>query len=244
MVHWNAEDSGREVRGYVKKPPLTWIDANTVGLVGTDTVPIWLTIGEHTGRLSGTLRANIGASGLGGMASGTVAASTAYYVYAVLSGGMPYLIIDATPPTQGPSGYGTWTYLGAVATQEAAAEIYPFCVQAGYCRSDQNIEGESHTGDTTATPYVFAAMPVTATKASFRLRYDGTNTGAEYGRIAGTLAGNAGTTGFLGVSGSDLFANLDCPIVTPQTVYLYTHHAGNTVYAYLNGWQEDPELYL
>lgn len=233
------------MRGYVKKPPLSWIDANTVGLVATDTVPIWLTIGEKTGRLSGTLRANIGASGLGGMAEGAVAVNTAYYVYAVLSGGSPQLIIDATPPTQGPSGYGTWTYLGAVATDSGSVSITAFQVVGGAYIADNEIEYEEHTGNTNQSAESFGSLPVTAKKAWGQL---GVSAGGVAGAVvyaAGTSAGTSqdALSAHCEVNARDVYNAGWVPIFTPNIIYLRTSDAAQTVRFELSGWQEDPELY-
>lgn len=229
--------------GYKIKPSLSWINAYTIGIVPPSGRSAYLSIGDREFEITSTLEASTGRDGIGGMLNGVVSANTAYYVYAILIDQFPVLGISLNPPTEGP-GFGTWTYIGAIATREGSATICQFQSAGGVTLFDDDIETETHSGDTTWTSYIYGSLPVTAKMACVKLFTDGAGGVEDIVAVNGT-----GTTNNYPVICYSQVLNVTnynqgwVPIVTPQTMYLYTSDAAATASVYMTGWQEAPWEY-
>lgn len=69
--------------------------------------PTRITIAGQQYKLSTALSLSSATSGIGGIDTGSIAANTLYYVYAVVSSGTVGMIISTTGPTTGPTGFTT-----------------------------------------------------------------------------------------------------------------------------------------
>lgn len=222
--------------GYKKKPPLTWVNAQTVGIVPPTGHSSFLYIGEREFEISSSLEAN-----LANVVTGPAVANTAYYAYGVLENDQPKLILDIHSPLE-KSGEA-WTYLGAVATSEAVVEIEPFTMSHGQLIINDDIEREEHTGDTNITELTFLSMPVTIQSAWMFISHNGVGVVESYVRLSGT---NSTDNSLITRSQAAAVTNYTfgwVAIFTDKTVWMNLSDAATLGYAYLQGWQEDPELY-
>lgn len=188
---------------------------------------------------------DIDTSGRDGLDTGAKAANKAYYLYAIppTSGSTFDLVCSLNPPTSGPSGFANWSYLGAFATKDALTNIVPFRSINGVCLADDEIESESHTGNTTVTAKTFECLPVTAHHASGRLDSNGPNTNINHRAAGISTVGNVGLIVNSQVANIPVYISGFFAVFTAQTVYLSTGNAGNTVTFNLNGWIEKPTEY-
>ena len=187
---------------------------------------------------------DIDTAGRDGLDTGSKAAETPYYLYAIpaLSGRGFDTVCSVTAPGTGPTGFSDWSYLGAFSTYEASTSIYPFKSDRGILIYDTAIDATSHTGDTNYTTKTITNMPTTVKKIWAHATYSGTQTGYN-GEIRGqtTLVGAVVPVYLmLQVSGLYVHQNGWVPIFTAQTIYLKTGHASNTINFYFMGWQENP----
>lgn len=190
---------------------------------------------------------DVNTAGRGGIDTGAVAANTSYYLYAVpaVSGRGFDLVCSVTAPTgAGPTGFtSAWSYIGAFSTIEAAATIFPFKSYDGVLISEDVIEDETHTGDTTATAKTFAGLPSTVLQAYVHGSIIPSAAGQSLRvmSISSTTALNITVTGVV-VSESHRITGW-IPITTAQTIYMRNSNAAASSIASLIGWREDPMGY-
>lgn len=186
---------------------------------------------------------DLSTSGVGGLDTGTVAADTPYYFYAVDDDGDVGVIASENDPDTGPTGYnyGEWMYVGAVCTQPFAANFPAFRCSDGRMVFDRPIEIQTHTGDTNYTALTFDGLPNTAEFGVFSVQQTGTNIGALVMLSGTNTSGNFVLHQSQNTNGNKISGPLhDIPIFTPQTVYIFVSNAVNTGYAFFHGWVEDP----
>lgn len=149
--------------GYIQAENVPLLRYNGASVVNALAQPgasgtLWLTLSD-TARYSATspLSVDLTVSGLGGLDTGTEAADTWYYVYAVpgATAGTFGLICSASDPSTGPSGWNAWRYLGFF-RNDGSSNIKPFDYQAiGVYRlrsgSDPNAVIYSVSGGSPAT---------------------------------------------------------------------------------------------
>jgi hypothetical protein len=82
-----------------------------------------ITVGgqQYTRSTSATL--STGSSGFGGLDTGSIAANTLYYVYAVVSSGVLGLTISTANPGTGPTGFSAWKEIGRFRTRSGGTQI-------------------------------------------------------------------------------------------------------------------------
>jgi hypothetical protein len=214
----------------------------------TTAIPALFVIDGELFEITSDLACDLSASGVGGLDTGAVAANTPYYLYGVRDSGTVGIIASASDPGTGPSGYTEWTYIGAVATREAAADMRPFTAVGGFLVSDDEIESQSHTGGTTWSSETFASMPTTTLMAYGRLLGTGGNNAlvrASGAPTAGSsTSDNALLQGVLTSGATEDNINFGyIPIYTANTILLRTNNSGNTVSFNLHGWVEDTMRY-
>lgn len=205
--------------------------------------------------INGKLYANVAnetmdldTAGRNGLDTGTKAANTAYYLYAIpaTSGRGFDIVASTTPPTgAGPSGFtSAWSYIGAFATEETGSgTIWPFQASCGVYISDEEFEAETHTGDTNSTAKVMNSIPLTVKQL--------------YGHVAvnpGTAGQSCRVTGVQSTTNDGIVVNGPVAgqttrgygfvhIFTAQTVYITVSNAAATGTWNLMGWREDPMEY-
>jgi len=212
----------------------------TVTVPASVSNPIYFVVNGQIYEASSDLTCDLSGSGVGGLDTGSVAANTPYYLYGVDNSGSIGVIASASDPDTGPTGYTYWTYIGAVATSKAAATLRAFSASNGFLMAQDDIENNSHTGDTSSNAETYNSMPVTIDKAYFWLRVVNGEVAGASSYIESTSSGNVA---ILLVSQANNVSNSTegfVPIFTPQTIYLRTTNAAQRVQADLAGWQEDP----
>jgi len=184
-------------------------------------------------------------AGRNGLDTGAKAANTAYYLYAItpVSGRGFDVVTSVTNPATGPTGFSNWSYIGAFCTVEAASTIANFQASNGEIVFEDEVEDNTHTGNTSFSAETFNALPSTVKKAWMYISVTGAAT--DVVRAAGTnvsVSTNAIIVRQI-VANSSNFGFGWVPIFTANTIYLLTDDAGNTVTGNLMGWQEDPMEY-
>lgn len=227
--------------GYVKKPPLTWRNVQTVGIVPPTGGVSYLTFGDKTFEVTAPLEASLGVSGLGGMLTGPVKANTVYYAYAILSGQTPQLAISLKPPTTGP-GLSPWTYVGAVRT------LYDSSL-AHFQKSGVVSLVESGTDEGIFSNVAWSAItvnvPVTATAVYLRMVWTAVAAAGNLlslGAISGSGHASSRATSSA-VWDANPVGLVWVPIITPKTIWGSTSNDSDEVTVRSFGWQEDPEIY-
>lgn len=75
-----------------------------------------ITVGGQQYTPTSTMTLSTATTGFNGLDTGSIAANTLYYVYVVLSGGVPGLVMSLASPTTGPTGFTSWQNVGRVRT--------------------------------------------------------------------------------------------------------------------------------
>jgi hypothetical protein len=145
----SVEPAGRASVGRYPIDPIFYIAGDEAGYIQAENVPIlrynsasvvnalaqpgasgtlWLTLNDNA-RYSATspLSVDLSVSGLGGLDTGSEAADTWYYVYAVpgSTSGTFGLVCSASDPSTGPTGWDIWRYLGFF-RNDSSSNIKPF----------------------------------------------------------------------------------------------------------------------
>lgn len=219
-------------------------DNTQVTVPASSTSPAVVIIGSSLYKNVTDTSADLDTSGRNGLDEGTKAANTPYYLYAIaaVNGENFDLLISDNPPTTGPTGYTSYSYLGSFCTIAGAATIAEFTSENGFMLFSDEVETETHTGDTNWTSTTFASMPTTIKKAYLRLFLDpagsdGANDTVAVSPISGgsDILVKRGTT-----NDRDVYDYGWCPVLTAQTLYLRTSDADNTCDVRVFGWQENP----
>lgn len=181
-------------------------------------------------------------SGRGGIDTGAKAANSAYYIYAIpaLTGIGFDLVFSLSNPSTGPTGFSSWSYIGAFATDSGSAVIQPFKSGNGVYISDETFETETHTGNTSSNAETFASLPSTAKSAYIHFVLD-PSAANQTGRCTGiSSTTNDGIGQFGQVAGQPIRNHGWVPLFTAQTLYLQVSNAAATATANLMGWIENP----
>lgn len=150
-----------------------------------------LTLGGQQYPVTTTLALSTAASGLGGIDTGSIAANTLYYVYAVVNtSGVVGLIASTSDSTTGPSGFsGRYKYLGKFRTFFGSTNIFDVVTQ-GYIQEDTEWAAFTPTGafTNTVTYTGFWRRNKEDMECQFRVLFGAANTeGAAYFAIPTTL---------------------------------------------------------
>lgn len=185
-------------------------------------------------------------SGRGGLDTGAVAANTPYYLYAIpaTSGTTFDLVASASDPDTGPTGFSSWSYIGACATDRGSAVFSVFHAANGVFRGDTALSINSHTGDTTYTSKTLSGMPVTATSTYILIQNDGPTTNKVASVASVSSPSYVGLiTSRITVAGQDIYEQGEIAVLTPQTLWVRVSDSANEITIYLLGWREDPMAY-
>lgn len=122
-----------------------------------------VTLGGQQYTSSSALAADISGNGVGGLDTGSAAANTLYYVYAILDSGSLALVVSAAAPSVGPTGFTNYVLVAACLTDPSAnlsesadinkatpilAEIYLGTTQTGVTTAITTIELDTVIKDT------------------------------------------------------------------------------------------------
>ena len=225
--------------GRYLKPNFQYQSIKSLIVPATSKTPAYFIIGNKIYLSTKNIECNLIGSGL---ATGlTLAASTVYYLYAILISDNVSLVADTNDPTVGPRQYKIWTYLGAFVTT-SGTNVMEFVSNNGFCLCDDEIQIVTHTGDTNFSATTLNPFPITAKMV--------------YG-LAG-ITGAAGTGGLISASGTSGHQALTVinevaagtayntgfiPILTTNTIYIKTQSAAGTVEFDSLGWVENPSEY-
>ena len=186
-------------------------------------------------------------AGRSGLDTGSVAAATVYYVYAIpaASGATFNLVASITAPTgAGPTGFtSAWSYLGCVSTLAGSADLPEFTHYNGLFASGSTLESETSTTSASDQTHTFVS-PAKPIMKYWRVRCFFRGTVADqYGQVK-TIAGGgdsiqvrASVTTVLNFFGPSLL-----PCNTSNTLYSF-FNAGHSFQILLVGWQENPMEY-
>lgn len=184
-------------------------------------------------------------AGRNGLDTGAKAANTSYYLYAIppASGRTFDVVCSVTAPTTGPTGFSSWSYIGAFATDQGAATVTPFRSVNGTCIYTDTIETETHTGGTTSNAETFSALPVTA-KAAWMMISLTPSAANQSGRCTGISSTTYDSISIVGQVAAQAIRGLGwIPIFTNNTIYLRVSNAAASLDGNLQGWRENPMEY-
>jgi hypothetical protein len=239
------EPSKRQfIPGY-KKPAYKYKSAKSVVVPAGANNPSYFVIGGVAWQYFTDIECNLLKNGPGGLNSGSLAASTVYYLYATTFQDNVVLIADLNDPSVGLNGYDLWTYIGAFPTN-GSADVAAFCSQNGILFSELLLT-VSVTNAAPATSKTIQ-IPITAYQAYLRTNWTAINT-ANSDAIIGSTASAAflrqnAVAGAGGQAASALSFSW-VPILIAQTVFADTTTAGPDAYDLTPcGWIEDPSNYL
>lgn len=149
----------------------------SITMAASSASPAWLTIGGQQYRITTSLAVTTVIS----------SANTRYQVYAVLSGGVPVLVISANQNSVGPAGYTSWKLVASYYTNGSSPVAFGSFV---------NIEGAPSTG---LVPFV----PVVRTNIASDVANFSSGPSGFWMRSGGKLYWNAGfATGGGGLTGT------------------------------------------
>ena len=228
---YNCSSAGTEITvpGSSSSPAVVMIDGKIYENVADVTCDL-----DTTGAIS---------AGRGSIDTGSIAANIPYYLYGIsgVSGLGFDVIASADPPTTGPTGFTSWTYIGACCTESHIARIASFMSSNGtYIATDELSSDDYAAGISTPAIAFIDNCPSTARRGYFQLlTISGAGAAGDFVYITGVDA----TDDCLAVRvQSDTISSAMqgwCPIITPQTVWaIPSASAGITLQ--LQGWQEDP----
>lgn len=180
-------------------------------------------------------------AGRGGLDTGAKAANTCYYVYAIpaTTGRTFDVVCSVTPPTTGPTGFASWSYLGSFSTIAASAIPNFHYLNGVYIG---NVEVQTNTlASVTRTIKTYSQMSTIAKRALFQCTASGTTPGSlKMSGIDNTEDGLAVNLQVNGVSNA-IWGWVQ--IFTSQTVWFTCNNAANTLSGELYGWEEDVTAY-
>lgn len=188
---------------------------------------------------------NLSTAGRGGLDTGSSVANTPYYLYAIpaVSGRGFDLVASATAPTTGPTGFSSWSYVGACLTASSSGAFDIFTAVGGFLTCTVGLHSASHTGNTTRTDKQLIC-PTTAINRFVRMQLD----------VSATLSGTSNRFNAVDVAGSAVLLVAPrvssthfewgwVPHLDPQVIWIQCARSDYTVTARLYGWQEDPMEY-
>ena len=134
-------------------PSIVKGSATTVTLAATNNgQPTRITIGGQQYKVASTLTMTTSTSGINGLDTGSIAANTLYYVYAVVSSSVIGLIASVTGPATGPTGFSNrYKLLGRFRT-----DLVPF-VNTVAPDASIGAQGMSAAVDIAYTPRLYGA---------------------------------------------------------------------------------------
>lgn len=192
---------------------------------------------------------DMSASGRNGLDTGSVAADTPYYLYAIpaVSGRGFDVVASATAPTTGPTGFSSWSYIGSFASLEASTTIEDFKASSGIINFAGSINSSHIQSDTTPIAETYNNMPTTVKSIWAWVAVRGSSGDGISGDASGKSGGGSGTHSLRQrtYNASDEY-NYNfgwIAIFTAQTVYLETQNATTDIDCRILGWREDPMEY-
>lgn len=186
--HWQfgAALSFYERMATLKKPQYTYnaADLSQIQVLTSATKPAVVMIDGKLYALSSTATMDLDTSGRGGLDTSTKAANTVYYLYAIppTSGRAFDLVCSVTGPASGgPTGFSSWSYLGAFQT-DASSDVLPFEIVNGLFRFQKG--SFAIASSITSTSFASATVKKPETTDLAYLRISATTTGSlNSGRI-------------------------------------------------------------
>jgi hypothetical protein len=105
-------------------PNIVKASSSSITLAATNAgQPVSILVGGQAYTPSATLTLSTGTSGAGGLDTGSIAANSTYYVYAVISGGNLALVASLAGISTGPTGFTQWAPIGLFKTLASSTSI-------------------------------------------------------------------------------------------------------------------------
>ena len=234
---YNCSSAGTEITvpGSSSSPAVVMIDGKIYENVADVTCDL-----DTTGAIS---------AGRGSIDTGSIAANIPYYLYGIsgVSGLGFDVIASADPPTTGPTGFTSWTYIGACATRDTLASFNTFRSSGGVLRREFTSGYHLHIEDANIYTAIDVKIPVHAHSVYLWLSLSSINAALDKGYIS--MDGSTGTITNEAVTTSDnVNTGIELALREAQTIYAKTlnNAGGNTatrIDIYIMGWQEDPMEY-
>lgn len=188
---------------------------------------------------------DIDTAGRGGLDTGSKAANTVYYLYAIpaTSGRTFDLVCSTTGPGTGPTGFTEWSYLGGFRTWGSSV--------IGVMRSSKGkmLQG-SEGADASVTSATIGAktlvIPTTAKSVYIRPSWTAVNAAGDSLSVA-SINDASYTTGHSRACTTTAAQTptvfFEVEILTAQTIYAHASHNSDAIDLYVFGWVEDPMEY-
>lgn len=185
---------------------------------------------------------DVNTSGRNGLDTGTVASNTPYYLYAIpaTSGRTFDLVCSTADPSTGPTGFSSWSYIGAFCTFSGSATLPYFQSSDGITQFHLESESESLTS-ATRTSKTFQTMPTLVKRALFQMSIT-SGASDKTGIISSTDSATDAAAITRQSNSVDNKAWAWVPIFTAQTIWM-TSDTSSTFVVELYGWQENPKEY-
>lgn len=247
--HWQvgAAQTWYERIAASRKPGYRYGSSTTVIVPATATAPACVEIDGKIYANTSNATCAVGTSGRNGVDTGSVAASTLYYFYAIpaVSGRTFDVTMSVTAPTTGPTGFSQASYLGGFPTN-GSSQISPFVASNGFVQLSWGISSQTIKN---TTPQSFSLKcPSAATHAWVLIDWSAGGTD-NICYVQPTDGGGSITLTQLycrctSSVEQDVFGFVS--LLTSQTVWIATYSAAGgaaTGRVALWGWHEDPMGY-
>lgn len=226
-----------------ERPGFKYASATTVTLSASDDNPATFVLGGKLLAIVEDLTMDIATSGAGGLDTGSVAADTIYYLYAVNDSDEVSLVASVTDPNTGPTGFTNWSYLGAMLT-DGSSNIPPFMHAQGTMILGATSSGWDVTASETSLTSKTVKLPTTAKHGYFRSTWSNVVTiantlGVGPTSIESTIKHKANSA----TAANNNVVHWWVPILEAQTIYTITSEAADSVGVRVMGWREHPEEY-
>lgn len=219
------------------------VDASIVTIEASASTPASVFIDGKLYVNTSDLVVDLDTAGRNGLDTGTKAADTCYYLYAIpaTSGRGFDAVLSATVPATGPTGFSSRSYCGAAATDASITEFKTFKSAKGLCHYNDELTSDTTAGGGSRTELTLTSSPVTMKAAYFQLLTT-TGVGGQSVSLSGTDSSDDALLCRCSVTGYNGITHGWVPILTEKKVWATPSSSTGSV-VQLYGWQEDPMEY-
>ena len=222
----------------IPRPAFKSSSTIVITLPASEISPAFFFIGDTFYTATSNLTCSMTLNGAGGLDSGSVAANTVYYLYAVVVNGMPLLIASVNDPNgAGPLNFPVWTFLGAFITVSAGA-LAQFVSNNGRYISQEILDSVTITGTTALTSKTIKS-PIGTKFSLGQLIVSGGGAAGQTGLINGFNNANSNQVVVMHVSGIENRDSCEVALDVYNTVYIQTSSSTNTAHWRVHGWVQN-----
>lgn len=237
------EPGKKQYYGRYLKPSFRYQSTKSIVVPAGANNPALFIIGGVAMQRTQSLECNLTINGPGGLLTGSLAASSVYYLYAITFRDDIALIADTSDPSVGLTGYDDWTYLGAFVTL-GSGNICSFVSSNGFYSTADNFMIGTSTSSTSFVSHSLSPYPSTINRHyGEALVISGTATSAAC-VVTGNSNGTVAIETYLQASGVVATGFGFIPALDGKNIWIKTTNAANTVRYDPYGWIEDPSEYL